>query len=170
MRLSERFVPGMFVFVCALIAATSAHAGTVQELSFEGLVGAADLIVKGRVEELNTKQKRDQRSITTIITVSVEQQFKGAKFSLVTIEQPGGSVGDIALGVPGQPEFSLGENVFLFLKRQRSGRFSVVGGKQGKFTARTEPPSGNPIVENFARRTEALETFLERLTHLTKGN
>ena len=170
MRLSERFVSRIFVFLCVFIGATSAHPSTALKLSFEGLVGEADLIVKGRVEELNTRQTYDQRSITTLVTVSVKQQFKGAKFSLVTIEQLGGSAGDVALGVPGQPEFSLGEDVILFLKRQRSGRFKVVGGKQGKFTVRLEPASGNSIVEDFARRNEALEAFLERLTHRTKGN
>jgi hypothetical protein len=107
--------------------------------------------------------------MTTIVTVSIERQFKGPKVSSVTIEQPGGSVGDIAQGVPGLPEFSSGEDVILFLKRQREGAFNIVGGKQGKFTAKTQPGSSEKVVEDFAHRTEALESFLDRLTIMTQG-
>ena len=105
----------------------------------------------------------------TIITVSIERQFKGPQVSSVTIEQPGGSLGDIAQGVPGLPEFSSGEEVIVFLKRQRGGAFNIVGGKQGKFTAKTQPGSREEVVEDFAHRTEALDSFLNRLTSMIKG-
>jgi hypothetical protein len=167
---SERFVLGKVVLLWLLIATMSAHAGSTEKLSFEQLIGAADLIVKGRVDELNTRTTRNQGSMTTIVTVLVERQFKGTKYSLVTIEQAGGSAGDVALGVPGLAEFSRGEEVILFLKRQRSGRFIVVGGRQGKFTARIEPASRGTVVEDFAHRSEPLEVFLERLAGMTQGN
>jgi hypothetical protein len=170
MSSSRRFLHRLsifFSFIC--LAVTSfVEASTVQKLSFDRLIGEADFIVRGRVEEMKLQQAADRRSMTTVITVSVERQFKGPKLSSVTIEQPGGSMGDIVQGVPGLPEFSSGEDVILFLKRQRGGTFKIVGGKQGKFTAKTQPESNNWVVEDFSRRTEALDSFLDRLTSMVK--
>jgi hypothetical protein len=170
LSLSCRFVHRLiifFSFIC-LAGASFVEATTVQKLSFDRLIAEADLIVRGRVEELKSQQAPDRRSVTTVITVSIERQFKGPEVSAVTIEQPGGSMGDIAQGVPGLPEFSSGEDVVLFLKRQRGGTFKIVGGKQGKFTAKTQPQSNNWVVEDFARRTESLDSFLDRLTSMVK--
>lgn len=153
--------------VCSFIwlaAAALVQAGTVQKLSFEQLVSEADLIVRGRVEDLKNRQASDRRPITTVVTLGVESQFKGAKVSSVTIEQPGGSTGDVALGVPGSPEFSQGEDVILFLKRNRGGIAKIVGGKQGKFIVKTPQGGDKEIIEDFAHRTESLDTFLNRLT------
>jgi hypothetical protein len=167
----RRFVAQLVIFVVftCLGALGFVQATTLQKLSFDRLIEEADLIIKGRVEELKTRQVSDRRSMTTIVTVSIERQFKGPKMSLVSIEQPGGSAGDIVQSVSGLPEFSSGEDVILFLKRQRGGAFNIVGGKQGKFTAKTQPGSKQEIVEDFAHRTEPLESFLDRLTTMIKG-
>jgi hypothetical protein len=85
----------------------------------------------------------------------------------LAIEQPGGSIGDLAQGVPGLPEFSSGESVIIFLKRQRRDVYRVVGGKQGKFSVKTLPGK-NEVVEDLAHRTEALDTFVDRLTNMIK--
>lgn len=171
MSCSRRFLHRLsifFSFIC-LAVASLVEASTVQKLSFDRLIGDADFIVRGRVEELKIQPAADRRSITTIVTVSIERQFKGPKVSSVTIEQPGGSMGDIAQGVPGLPEFSSGEDVVLFLKRQLRGTFKIVGGKQGKFTAKAQPESNSWVVEDFAHRTEGLDSFLDRLTSTVKG-
>ncbi|HEV8720211.1 MAG TPA: hypothetical protein VGW77_06180 [Candidatus Binatia bacterium] len=171
MRSRRRFVARIVIFLISswLTVPGFVQATTLQKLSFDRLIGEADLIIKGRVEELKTRQVSDRRSMTTIVTVSIERQFKGPKVSSVTIEQPGGSVGDIAQGVPGLPEFSSGEEVIVFLKRQRGGAFNILGGKQGKFTAKTQPGGREEVVEDFAHRTETLESFLDRLTSMVKG-
>ena len=167
----RRFLARIVIFLISswLTAAGFVQATTLQKLSLDRLIGEADLIIKGRVEELKTRQVSDRRSMITIVTVSIERQFKGPQVSSVTIEQPGGSLGDIAQGVPGLPEFSSGEEVIVFLKRQPGGAFNIVGGKQGKFTAKTQPGSREEVVEDFAHRTEALDSFLNRLTSIIKG-
>jgi len=93
MSCRRRFVARIVIFLVStcLEASGFVQATTLQELSFDRLIGEADLIIKGRVEELKTRQVSDRRSMTTIVTVSIERQFKGPKVSSVTIEQPGGS-------------------------------------------------------------------------------
>jgi hypothetical protein len=164
---SRRCVLPLSILIC-LIAASLLQAGTVEKLSFDRLVREADVIVRGRVEEITTRQPSERRPITKVIKVSVERQFKGPKVFSVMIEQPGGSQGEVALGVPGLPEFSSAEDVILFLKRQRGGAFDIVGGKQGKFTAKISPGSNNDVVEDFAHRTEALNSFVDRLANRVK--
>jgi hypothetical protein len=169
MKSISRFSHPLIVlsFIC-LVTASTVEARTVQRLSFDRLISEADLIVRGRVEKIKNQQAADGRSATTVVTVSVDRQFKGPDVSSVDIEQPGGSIGEMVQAVPGSPEFSSGEDVVLFLKRQRGGTFKIVGGKQGKFTAKIQPQSNNWVVEDFARRTESLDTFLDRLTSMVK--
>jgi hypothetical protein len=166
--MSYRFLPQALILSIALAAASFVRASTAERLSFDRLIGEADVIVKGQVEELKTRQAPDRRSVTTVVSLSVVSQFKGAKVSSITIEQPGGSIGELTQGVPGLPEFASGENVIVFLKRQRSGAHTVVGGKQGKFVAKTLPGSSQEIAEDFAYRTEALDSFLDRLAKTVK--
>lgn len=166
--MSYRFVQQALILFIALAAASFVQASTAEKLSFDRLIGAADLIVKGRVEELKTRQSPDRRSVTTVVTIAVANHFKGAKVSSVTIEQPGGSMGEVAQGVPGLPEFFTGEEVIVFLKQQRNGAYSIAGGKQGKFSVKTQPGSNQAIAEDFAHRTETLDSFLDRLVKMTK--
>jgi hypothetical protein len=168
--MSRRHLVLRIFFVVCLAVASLAEAGTVQELSFERLIAESDVIVRGRVEELKTRQASDQRSIMTIVKVSVERQFKGPIITSLRIEQPGGTIGDIVQGVPGLPEFSSDEKVIIFLKHHRRDAYRIVGGKQGKFTIKTLP-NKNEVVEDLAHRTEALDTFVDRLTNTIKrGN
>lgn len=168
--MSRRHLVLRIFFVVCLAAASLVEARTVQELSFERLVAESDVIVRGRVEELKTRQASDQRSIMTVVKVSVERQFKGPTISSLTIEQPGGTIGDIVQGVPGLPEFSSDEKIIIFLKRHRRDVYRIVGGKQGKFSVKTLPDN-NEVVEDLAHRTEALDTFIDRLTNTIKrGN
>src|SRR5918999_833169 len=84
-----------------LAVASLAQASTVQKLSFDGLVDEADVIVRGKVEELKNSPASDRSSVSTVIRVSVEKQFKGVTVSSVTIEQSGGSLGTVIQSVPG---------------------------------------------------------------------
>ena len=165
MTYSRGFVRQLFISLISLILAVPGfvQGTTLQKLSIDRLIGEADLIVRGRVEELKTRQAPDRRFITTIITLSVQTQFKGPEVSSITLEQPGGAMGDVAQRVPGLAEFSKGEDVVLFLKRQRGDLFNTVNGKQGKFTIKTERETGKEIVEDFAHRAEALDDFLSRV-------
>jgi hypothetical protein len=150
-------------FVAAL-----AMASTVQKLSFERLVDTSDVIVEGRVAEVKSHRSPDGSFSTTRIAVSVAEQFKGKKVPSVVIEQPGGPIGDVVQGSPGMPEFSADEQVIIFLQRHSRETYSVVGGKQGKFTVRTESGDHRRIVQDFAHHIETHDNFIDRLTKALK--
>jgi hypothetical protein len=157
------------VLLSALILSEAARASSIaQKLTFEELATQADVIVRGRVTESKTSASADGSFLTIRIAVSVEEQFKGQKVSSVTLTLPGGSVGNVVQGSAGTPEFTLGEEVFLFLHRRRNQDYRLVGGKQGKFTARPEPGSNQKVVEDLAHRTESYDSFVDRLTKALK--
>src|SRR5688572_3351541 len=99
--MSYRFMPQALILSVVLAAAGLVRGSTVEKLSFDRLIDEADVIVKGRVEEVKTRPASDRRFVTTVVTVSVVSQFKGAEVSSITIDQPGGSMGDVVQGVPG---------------------------------------------------------------------
>jgi hypothetical protein len=166
--MSYRFWAQTILLCTALAPAAIAGASTVQKLSFERPVDGTDIIIQGRVEEIKTREAPDRSFVSTLITITVADQFKGTKVSSVTIEQPGGSMGAVTQGAPGSPEFSPGENVIVFLERKRNEAYRIVGGKQGKFTAKAQPGSNQQIVEDFARRSETLGSFVARLKEAAK--
>ena len=157
------------VLISALLLSEAAWASsTARKLAFEELARQANVIVRGRVAESKTIPSSDGSFLTTRIVVSVDEQFKGQKVTSVTLTLAGGSVGNVAQGSPGAPEFSLGEEVFLFLRRRRNQDYTLVGGKQGKFTARAEPGSDQKIVEGLAHQTESYAGFVDRLAKALK--
>jgi hypothetical protein len=162
-----RFVTQSIVLSLTFVAALAA-ASTVQKLSFERLVDTSDVIVEGRVAEVKPRRSPDGSFSTTRVAVTVAEQFKGKKVPSVVIEQPGGPIGDVVQGSPGMPDFSADEPVIIFLQRHTRETYSVVGGKQGKFTVATESGGDRKLVEDFAHRTETHDAFIDRLAKALK--
>jgi hypothetical protein len=152
---------GKIVLTVSVFIAAGAWGSTVERLSTAQLIARADVIARGSVTDIKTRRS-GQGSASTLVNITVEKQFKGAQLASVIIEQPGGVIGEVTLAVPGTPKFAAGEDVIVFLKRRRDGVFTVVGGPQGKFTARRH--AGGEVIEDFARKTEPLDSFVDRLT------
>jgi hypothetical protein len=157
---------GVFVLMLCMCMAVAAWGSTAEKLSLDQLIERSDVIARGRVADIKT-QRSGQGSVSTLINITVEKQFKGARLASVAVEQRGGAMGDVALAVPGSAKFSAGEDVIVFLAHRREGLFTVVGGPQGKFTAQIG--AGGDTIENFARETEPLGRFVDRLTSKLQG-
>lgn len=148
-----------------ILLACFVDAGTAQKLSLEQLSLQADTIVHGRVSKTKSESPSKRGFATTHVLIAVEDQFKGDSVSSVTIELPVGSIGDLMQGAPGIPEFTTGEEVIVFLQRQKKAAdYRVVGGKQGKFSVRSDHHNNAKIVEDLAHRLEPYEKFVARLT------
>lgn len=94
----------------------SAHATVVLAYDLPGLVSASNQIVRGRVQSQNSRWDQAGKHIITEVVIAVDSRFKGAPNSTVTIQRLGGTVGDITQKVVGEASFSIGEEVFLFLR------------------------------------------------------
>jgi hypothetical protein len=158
--------PAPFIFfglVFYLLLSDGVLAETLQKLSLEELTREADVIVRGRIQKVSSQPTADRSNITTVVEVAVVDQWKGQKTSTLSLRQPGGSAGGIAQAVPGLPQFSIGEDVILFLKEIDGGYVSTVGGKQGKFVVKTDPQSKEEIIEDLTGKSQPAKDFLAHI-------
>ncbi len=99
-------------------------------MALDQLVTSASQIVVGEVVSKNAAWDPSHRRIFSTIEIKTEECWKGSAREIVTIVQPGGTVGEIEMTVHGMPSFTVGERVLLFLRGQT--KFQVVGMSEGK--------------------------------------
>ncbi len=106
--------------------------------NIEELTSQADSILIGKVKKIESRWNEEKTLIYTYVTISVKEHTKAlsgmAEVKEVIVKVRGGEVGDIGLKVSGTPQFREGEEVLLFLKREKLPLFSVTGLFQGKYT------------------------------------
>lgn len=81
-------------------------------------------------------QLTPEGGIETLTDFSVEEVLKGRvnEDRFLRVRQNGGVVGEMAVVIPGTPQFGIGERVLLFMGRGSGGRWSTVDLELGKFT------------------------------------
>ncbi len=176
---------GLLGALPAVAAATS-----LVRLSLEQLSQASTEIVRAHVVRQQSQWNSNHTWIVTLTTVALDQSVKGQPPATLVLEQPGGTVGNIHVYVPGTIRFFPQSHYLLFLERSGAdpSRFLLVGMGQGAyriyrdamtkeervilpfgglFERRREsnlgmkPPSGTLSLSEFRRQlTAALETPL----------
>jgi hypothetical protein len=117
-----------------------ANASIVQGLELEELVAHADRIVLGRVLFSESFQRPDGQ-FGTWHRIAVGRELRGhaPDEQEVMLETLGGQIGDLGMRVEGEPSFTVGERVIVFM---RDGgpytAFRPVGMGQGVLRVRTE--------------------------------
>jgi len=112
----------------------------VQALELQELVAHADRIVLGRVLFSESFQSPNGQ-LGTWHRIAVERELRGSvpDEQEVIVETLGGQIGDIAMRVEGEPSFTVGERVLVFM---RDGgpytAFRPVGMGQGVMRVRRE--------------------------------
>lgn len=184
MRTLRRRLPGQFSIgrVCLAMLWLALTPGTSQaEVATKWtdvqLSDLSELAVIGRVQRVATAWDRVVGTIYTYVTVEVEDVLRGSLHErVIVVKVLGGRVGDVALVVPGQAVFTVGEEVLLFLEsRPRDGTLMVAGLWQGKWTieadrgggeavaVRTNPTSGGFRPFGPSREVRAWRPWIGRL-------
>jgi hypothetical protein len=133
-----QLLPGILLAV--LVVASPANGSVVQALELQELVGHANRIVLGRVLFSESFRRHDGQ-LGTWHRIGVERELRGSApdEQEVMVETLGGQIGDIAMRVEGEPSFTVGERVLVFM---RDGgpytAFRPVGMGQGVMRVRTE--------------------------------
>lgn len=126
--------------LAALLVASPADASIVQGLELPELVRHADRIVLGRVLFSESFQRPDGQ-LGTWHRIGVEREIRGRAPDEreVIVETLGGQIGDVGMRVEGEPSFTVGERVLVFI---RDGgpytAFRPVGMGQGVMRVRGE--------------------------------
>ncbi|MCP8311968.1 MAG: matrixin family metalloprotease [Candidatus Methylarchaceae archaeon HK02M1] len=93
-----------------------------------GMAERVTHVIIGDVESVESRWNDDKTLIYTYVRISVEDCLQGSlECGEVTIKELGGEVGEIGLLVSNKPSFVKGERAKVFLKREGTDEFSIVG-------------------------------------------
>ncbi len=132
-------MPGRLSFLFAAataIVAAPAHATLVVPLDLAGLVEHSDRICVGKIESQVSRWTSNRDAIYTDFTLRIAQVMKGsgAAGETVIVRREGGEVGGMGMRVTGAANFTVGEEVVVFLEQRGGprGALYTVGMAQGK--------------------------------------
>src|SRR5262245_56718698 len=162
--------------VMVLVSPRTASADLAPKWTDAQLVRFADAIVRGRVTAVTVAIDDRVGTPYTLVSLDVSEVLKGEiRGRQITLKQLGGRIGSTALQIAGQPEFSVGEEVRVFLEaRPRDRSLTVTALWQGKFTilegssespqaVRRDPQgSASGVFGGDVRSLTAWETALRR--------
>jgi hypothetical protein len=115
--------------------ARPAAATTMVRMSLSQLAQASSTIVQGQVVAQTTRTNSGNTRVYTYTTVQLEKALKGSPPATLTIQQPGGTVGNFHVRVPGTAMLRPGTQYILFLEPAAgaSATYHLVGMMQGAF-------------------------------------
>ncbi|MFL5303285.1 MAG: hypothetical protein ACJ79R_23395, partial [Anaeromyxobacteraceae bacterium] len=120
----------------ALLAPLAARATLVRPTTVEAMARRSDAVVRGVIVSRRSISGSGAKRIVTLVDVETRAVWRGEAPPLVVVVVPGGTVDGLAQHVAGAPEFTIGEEVALFLRREGRGRFRVKNLALGKFAIR----------------------------------
>jgi hypothetical protein len=135
------------LFVVAWLALAPPLAATVLvPAEFHEIVNGSQVIVHGRVVDVQSDWTEDRFRIETMVTLEAGAYFKGGPGERVTFRVPGGTIGRYRSLMVGAPEFRVGDEVVMFLRSEGPSVPHVFGLSQGVFRIRRELRSGRRVV------------------------
>ena len=133
------FINSLFL----LLISGLAYATTVVRPSDDDLIIGARAIVTGRVLSISTRYDDKRDTVFTYITLQVQEAWKAKITSQqIVLKEPGGVYGDHATLFPGVPEFSVDEQVMVYLDTWPDGSLRVHQYFLGKFSLVEDTASG----------------------------
>jgi hypothetical protein len=144
MRVKQKLLLMAAVFFCASYSFTLAQSG-VSEIKY--LSESADLILTGKVTQQASSWNDDKTRIYTKATIQVDEYLKGTnQGNTVTINYPGGEVGEIGEVYSHMPRFQNDEEVLVFLKKdEKNSDYKIFNGENGKIRVISDPQTGEKV-------------------------
>jgi hypothetical protein len=137
----------LIVILFLLGFAHYSFATTVIVPSDDEMIIGARSIVRGRVTAIESTFDSDRVRIYTYITIVVDEVIKGELTERrIVLKEMGGEVGDEGFKVFGNPQFTTGENVLLYLDTWRDGSLRTHQLFLGKFSITDDPSTGQQVV------------------------
>jgi len=125
----------LLCFTTVLSLANRANATISVPVPEHDLIHQSVVIVMGQIETIESFSDVQEGQLYTHITLTIDEVLKGeVSVTELTIKQPGGAVGDTHTWIFGSPEFTIGEQVLLFLTNNDDGTLRVAHFYQGKFS------------------------------------
>ena len=155
---------------------------SIAKASLEELTVESNRVVVGRIIDIDYQwQNEARKTIETVLTIAVESYVKGEGAFVITVKQLGGKMGDLAMEIPGTPQFDVGDEIVFFLVEHQGsnwihsialGAFSIVTENNGEKLVINhlegvdliDPQSGAKVPGDEAFPILPLQTFLSNIT------
>lgn len=124
--LAVRRLSALAVLALALLTSSLAYATVVVPLTLADQVQRADLVVRARVGNVRSAYVAERGAILSWTELEVTESLKGQAPVALTLRQMGGTADGQTMLVPGDAHLAAGEEVILFLRRDRSGTGDVL--------------------------------------------
>ncbi|MGA9767807.1 MAG: NBR1-Ig-like domain-containing protein, partial [Blastocatellia bacterium] len=146
--LKNKWFNSLILLICLLATAQSSLASTFVLPADDDLVISARAIVTGKVLSIESSFDDQQERIYTYITIKVREVLKGQiSDRKIVIKEMGGQVADRGFTLYGNPEFTLGEKVLLYLDTWNDGSLRTHQLFLGKFSIVSDEATGHQFVE-----------------------
>jgi len=112
----------------------SANATLIDLISIDELAEKSGLVVMGTPIEKHSYYNTDSTQIYTDVLIKITSKVRSECKDKITIVLRGGRVGQMTTYVLGAPQFTIGKEVLLCLKKFKdTNKYKIIGFNQGKF-------------------------------------
>lgn len=140
-------IKSLLLLTTLFILTQTSFATTAVRPSDDDLIIGARAIVRGKVVSIESAFDDTSGRIYTYITVKVQEVIKGKiNERRIVLKELGGQVGERAMAVFGNPQFTRGEHVFLYLDTWADGSLRTYQMFLGKFSVTEDPQTGTMSV------------------------
>ncbi len=137
----------LILFLFILGAAQSSLATTVVVPADDDLIIGARAIVRGKVVAIESSFDESHSRIYTYITIKVKEVLKGEVTERrIVLKEMGGQVGNQGFTIFGNPQFTRGEKVLLYLDTWKDGSLRTHQLFLGKFSIIKDKATGQQFV------------------------
>ncbi len=171
---SKLTLPALLVALTAAVAPLSAT--SVLNVNFDRLSQIARHVISGQVVSINPERGTNgyiYSNVSIRVDRAVPQQLAGAEY---TFKMIGGVMDGKRMFIEGMPQFTVGQEVVLFLNANESSVLGpTVGVWQGVFFVEKDPQTGDRMVVDYQKRpvmgiqNQRLVTGLNRSTDQKSG-
>ena len=155
-----RFRKSILIGIMAMAAALPAF-GMIIEIPLDRMISEAELIVKGRVLDMQSRWSDGPTNIiVTDVAFAVDEVLMGSDLEgVIELQVVGGEVGEIGMRVEHQPRFAIQEEAVIFLEMSpdKSRWFRILNDEQGKYSV------VGSTVFNFKRDALPMNEFREAI-------
>jgi hypothetical protein len=152
-KMTPMTVTRIALVAAALAAAAPALGSLSVPATVEELARGSEAVVRGHVVSLAGHPSADGRRISTSVEVETTSVWRGTAPARVTVVVPGGTTGRLAQRVAGAPQFTVGEEVVVFLGQiGKAQAYRVTGLAQGKFAVEAEQAKPDLSQTSFVGR------------------
>jgi putative Ig domain-containing protein/matrixin/Ig-like domain-containing protein/S-layer family protein len=169
--LKQVSLKSLIQFVLILISANLSLATTVVVPADEAMLIGARAIVRGKVLSVGAAYDEQQNRVYTYITLRVQEVLKGQITTRrIVIKELGGVSGDRATIIFGNPRYTVGERVLVYLDTWADGSLRTHQMFLGKFDIVVDPKTGQEIARRSSpdEQTEILQ-WKPHTGHMTHG-